>query len=76
MRSDYDRGVATTDVSARAVRSSDRRLNGRPLDVEIAVTSTPRTYERIEDLLWSRRTCLELYVELGTVLTLCGLALA
>ncbi|HTD32744.1 MAG TPA: hypothetical protein VK665_03705 [Candidatus Elarobacter sp.] len=51
------------DVSARAVRASDRGLNGRPLDVEIAVTNTARTYERIEDLLWSKRACLELYAE-------------
>ncbi len=57
------RGPRRPDVSARAVRASDRGLNGRPLDVEIAVTNTARTYERIEDLLWSKRACLELYAE-------------
>jgi hypothetical protein len=57
------RGPRRPDVSARAVRASDRALNGRPLDVEIAVTDTPRTYERIEDLLWSKRACIELYAE-------------
>ncbi|HEX3464623.1 MAG TPA: hypothetical protein VHS78_11295 [Candidatus Elarobacter sp.] len=57
------RGPRRPDVSARAVRASDRGLNGRPLDVEIAVTNTARTYERIEDLLWSKRTCLELCAE-------------
>ncbi|HTD37046.1 MAG TPA: hypothetical protein VK669_06015, partial [Candidatus Limnocylindrales bacterium] len=57
------RGPRRPDVSARAVRASDRTLNGRPLDVEIAVTNGARTYERIEDLLWSKRACIELYAE-------------
>jgi hypothetical protein len=57
------RGPRRPDVSARAVRASDRGLNGRPLDVEIAVTNTARTYERIEDLLWAKRACLELCAE-------------
>jgi hypothetical protein len=62
------RGPRRPDVSARAVRASDRVLNGRPLDVEIAVTNTARTYERIEDLLWSKRACVELYVERNAAL--------
>lgn len=57
------RGPRRPDVSARAVRAPDRGLNGRPLDVEIAVTNGARTYERIEDLLWSKRACVELYAE-------------
>jgi hypothetical protein len=50
------------DVSAHAVRASVQSLNGRPLDVEIAVTNPVRSYDRMIDLVKARRPCLELYV--------------
>lgn len=50
------------DVSARAVRASNHRLNGRPLDVEIAVTKTPRPHDGFAELIQSERACLELCV--------------
>jgi hypothetical protein len=56
------RGSRRADVRARAVRASDRRLNGRPLDVEIAVTDGARSYERAGDLTRAGRACLELSV--------------
>jgi hypothetical protein len=56
------RGRRRPDVSARAVRASVPSLNGRPLDVEIAVTDPVRSYDRMIDLIKARRPCLELYV--------------
>jgi hypothetical protein len=50
------------DVSARAVRASDRRLNGRPLDIDIAVTNPIRTHDGLRDLIDAGRACLELSV--------------
>ncbi|MEA2720533.1 MAG: hypothetical protein QOJ39_2397 [Candidatus Eremiobacteraeota bacterium] len=50
------------DVSARAVRASDLRLNGRALDIEVAVTGAARTYDRFDDLIEAGRACLELSV--------------
>ncbi|MDB5069104.1 MAG: hypothetical protein JWM87_215 [Candidatus Eremiobacteraeota bacterium] len=50
------------DVSARAVRASNHRLNGRPLDVEIAVTSHARAHDGFAELIQSERACLELCV--------------
>jgi hypothetical protein len=49
------------DVIARAVRATDRRLNGRPLDVEIAVGGA-RSYDRLGEILVAGRACLELLV--------------
>lgn len=50
------------DVSARAVRASNHRLNGRPLDIEIAVTSSARAHDGFAELIGSERACLELCV--------------
>jgi hypothetical protein len=50
------------DVTARAVRATERRLNGRPLDVEIAVTDPGRTYDRLGEITVTGRSCLELLV--------------
>ncbi|HEY0396187.1 MAG TPA: hypothetical protein VGD01_17015 [Candidatus Elarobacter sp.] len=50
------------DVGARAVRATDRRLNGRPLDVEIAVTGPGRPYDRLGEMIVTGRACLELLV--------------
>ena len=51
------------DVSARAVRASNPGLNGGPLDVDIAVTSAGRSYDRLGDLIAARRPCLEVFVD-------------
>jgi len=56
------RGRRRPDISARAVRASVQSLNGRPLDVEIAVTNPVRSYDRIIDLIKARRPYLELFV--------------
>jgi hypothetical protein len=50
------------DVSARAVRASDPRLNGKPLDVVIAPAGAAFAYDQIGDLIGSGRTCLEISV--------------
>jgi hypothetical protein len=50
------------DVVARVVRSSDERLNGRTIEVHIAVTNVACAYEEIGDLMYAGRPCLELAV--------------
>ncbi|MBV8369801.1 MAG: hypothetical protein JO036_12865 [Candidatus Eremiobacteraeota bacterium] len=50
------------DVVAQVIRSSDERLNGRALEVHIAVTNVACAYEEIGELMYAGRPCLELAV--------------